>query len=235
VIDRLLGNRIDLTRDCIEVSPIAHYHMGGIRVGVEMQSSVPGLFAAGEAVGGANGANRLSGNAIPEAFVFGHKAGVSAATHARKSGARAFSYASAAGALDLLKSDAGTEEETGPAAMLALQQVMGKYAGPLRTESGLLAGLAEIARLETTVSPRPPPATRFAAARRDWFDLRNMLLVARTIACAALSRRESRGAHQREDCPSTDSRWDLNQTLQLRRGELVLKSQSLRPRLFETA
>jgi succinate dehydrogenase/fumarate reductase flavoprotein subunit len=119
--------------------------------------------------------------------------------------------------------------------MLALQQVMGKYAGPLRTESGLLAGLAEIARLETTVSPRPPPATRFAAARRDWFDLRNMLLVARTIASAALSRRESRGAHQREDCPSTDSRWDLNQTLQLRRGELVLKSQSLRPRLFETA
>ena len=75
VIDRLATNGIDLTKGDIEVSPIAHYHMGGVRVDTHMETSVPGLFAAGEAVGGANGANRLSGNAIPEAFVFGERAG----------------------------------------------------------------------------------------------------------------------------------------------------------------
>ena len=75
VIDRLARNGIDLSRQAVEVSPIAHYHMGGIKVDAQMQTTVPGLFAAGEAVGGASGANRLSGNAISEALVFGEVAG----------------------------------------------------------------------------------------------------------------------------------------------------------------
>jgi succinate dehydrogenase/fumarate reductase flavoprotein subunit len=75
VIDRLLTNGIDLTKTPVEVGPTAHYHMGGIRVNARMETCVKGLYAAGEAVGGANGANRLSGNAITEAFVFGARAG----------------------------------------------------------------------------------------------------------------------------------------------------------------
>ena len=87
VIDRLAANGIDLTDAPVEVAPIAHYHMGGIGVDARLATRVPGLYAAGEAVGGANGANRLSGNAITEAFVFGHRAGrnaaLEAAAHAR--------------------------------------------------------------------------------------------------------------------------------------------------------
>src|SRR5687768_2653815 len=79
VIKRLAENGIDLTRQPIEVAPIAHYHMGGIRADTDMRTTVPHLFAAGEAVGGANGANRLSGNAITEAFTFGRRAGERAA------------------------------------------------------------------------------------------------------------------------------------------------------------
>src|SRR5690606_27568311 len=71
IIDKLAANGIDLTKGPIEVAPIAHYHMGGVKVDVEMRTDVPGLLAAGEAVGGANGANRLSGNAITEAIAFG--------------------------------------------------------------------------------------------------------------------------------------------------------------------
>src|SRR6185437_16467481 len=82
VIDRLARHGIDLTRSPVEVSPIAHYHMGGIAVDATMASRVPGLYAAGEAAGGANGANRLSGNAIPEALVFGERAGRFAPFHA---------------------------------------------------------------------------------------------------------------------------------------------------------
>src|SRR5205823_1005628 len=84
VIDRLAKNGIDLTRQSVEVAPIAHYHMGGIRTGADMRTGVPHLFAAGEAVGGANGANRLSGNAITEALVFGRRAGQGAAALAAK-------------------------------------------------------------------------------------------------------------------------------------------------------
>ena len=86
VIDRLLRNGIDLTREAVEVAPIAHYHMGGVKVDTRMRSTVAGLYAAGEAVGGAAGANRLSGNAISEALVFGEIAGREAATYARDHG-----------------------------------------------------------------------------------------------------------------------------------------------------
>ena len=82
VIDRLLGNGIDLTRVPVEVAPTAHYHMGGIAVDERLETRVEGLFAAGEAVGGAGGANRVSGNAITEALVFGERAGYFAAAAA---------------------------------------------------------------------------------------------------------------------------------------------------------
>ena len=79
VIDRLAANGIDLTKQSVEVAPIAHYHMGGVQTDARMATEVPGLLVAGEAVGGANGANRLSGNAITEALVFGRQAGRTAA------------------------------------------------------------------------------------------------------------------------------------------------------------
>src|SRR5947209_9345522 len=78
VIDRLAVNGIDLGRMAVEVAPIAHYHMGGVKVDERMARSVPRLFAAGQAAGGAKGANRLSGNAIPEALVLGEVTGRSA-------------------------------------------------------------------------------------------------------------------------------------------------------------
>src|SRR5213082_2799586 len=95
VIDRLAANNIDLTKMPIEVAPIAHYHMGGVVADERMQTQVPGLLVAGEAVGGANGANRLSGNAITEALVFGRRAGQSAAARAQRSKAQPFRHEAA--------------------------------------------------------------------------------------------------------------------------------------------
>ena len=98
VIDRLLTNGIDLTKTAVEVGPMAHYHMGGIRVDADMQTRIAGLYAAGEAVGGANGANRLSGNAITEAFVFGERAGSSAARNLKQISSHWHETAAAGGA-----------------------------------------------------------------------------------------------------------------------------------------
>src|SRR5207253_6785243 len=83
VIEIFERNNINLARQPVEIFPIAHYQMGGVEVTTDMASTIPGLYAAGELAGGANGANRLSGNALPEALVFGERAGESAARYAK--------------------------------------------------------------------------------------------------------------------------------------------------------
>src|SRR6516165_2483915 len=97
-------NNIDLTRQPVEVFPIAHYQMGGVEVNEHMASCVPGLYAAGELAGGANGANRLSGNALPEAVVFGERAGEKAAQFAAQRKASTWDDKVAQPHLDLIRS-----------------------------------------------------------------------------------------------------------------------------------
>ncbi len=221
VIKKLKVNGIDLTQMPIEVSPIAHYHMGGIAVDDQMQTGLPGLLAAGEAVGGANGANRLSGNAITEALVFGKRAGRSAAQRVATERDRStLSNADAKAALELVLADRNAMDTTNSAAMIAeLQAAMSNCAGPFKTEASLGQALAAIADLEARLGGLPPGTTgAFDPQRVDWFDLRNMLLVARVVGEAALSRTESRGAHQREDHPGMVDDWCRNQFTEMQNG-----------------
>ena len=208
VIDRLHANGIDLTQAPVEVAPIAHYHMGGIAVDAGLATCVPGLYAAGEAVGGANGANRLSGNAITEALVFGHVAGRNAATEAlgtpdgwRPSAARA--------ALDTLAERTAARGE-GPSALALsrdLRQLMWEQVGPLRDGAGLDGAVAAIRRMRGEALPglAVPRCGAYDTGLADWYTLRAGLEVAEAIAATAARRRESRGAHQREDFPESDA------------------------------
>lgn len=224
VIQKLKANGIDLTKMPIEVSPIAHYHMGGIAVDDQMQTGLPGLLAAGEAVGGANGANRLSGNAITEALVFGRRAGRSAAARVASETVPAFDAADAEAALRLVASDHRAVDAPNTAAMIAeLQAAMSDHAGPFKTEASLGRALAAITDLEARLGDLPPGAPgAFDAQRIDWFDLRTMLLVARTVTEAGLARTESRGAHQREDYPGLLDEWCCNQFVELNDDGLAI-------------
>jgi succinate dehydrogenase/fumarate reductase flavoprotein subunit len=222
-IDLLARNGIDLTKQCVEVAPIAHYHMGGVRVNDRMQSRVPGLYAAGEAVGGANGANRLSGNALPEALVFGERAGRFAAREVAGM-ASAWSDASAAPILGLIETindraaKASPSEKCGTAALWTeLQQLMWRDVGLMRTDASLNAALARIREMRTRDLPNmsPSPGMEFNSTIEEWFELRNSLLVAEMIAAAALNRKESRGAHQRLDFPNTERDFERNQVLSM--------------------
>jgi succinate dehydrogenase / fumarate reductase flavoprotein subunit len=225
VIDRLAANGIDLTQMPVEVAPIAHYHMGGVPTNVRMQTELPGLLVSGEAVGGANGANRLSGNAITEALVFGRQAGRTAAARVKAAKAVPMRLDAARDAIDLIGSP-GPRDAPNTADMLQrLQAVMSDDVGPLRTRDGLTRALAAIDTMKHAIGQRPfGDGGAFDMVRLDWFDLRNMLLVAHTVARAALARTESRGAHQREDHPGMLPEWRVNQVARLSGGAVGLTS-----------
>jgi succinate dehydrogenase/fumarate reductase flavoprotein subunit len=213
VIARLAHNGIDLGRTPVEVAPIAHYHMGGIAVDQRMATRVPGLFAAGEAAGGANGANRLSGNAIPEALVFGECAGRCAAAYA---GARASGWRrrSATVAVERIRSLAeGRRGDASPVRMLdELRELMWTKAGPFRTEAGLADAVGRLAEMRAGLPDAAIlPGRVFNPTLSDWFELRASLIAAEAVAHSALKRTESRGAHQREDFPATDPDWARSQ------------------------
>ena len=203
---------------------MAHYHMGGIRVNQRLETRVEGLFAAGEAVGGSNGANRLSGNAISEALVFGECAGRFAAERARKAQS-VWDNKAAAFAVEGIRSLTGRIAEGGAAPIrlqTELKDLMWEKVGPFRTAERLAQALERIRSMREDEFQHLSLSRErsFNLDLQDWFELRAMLTTAEAVALAALQRRESRGAHQREDHPQADPAFLKNQVLEWRDGEL---------------
>jgi len=221
VIDRLARNGIDLTKMPVEVAPIAHYHMGGIAVDETMATGLPGLYAAGEAVGGANGANRLSGNAVTEALVFGRQAGRSAAAYAKRAAAPGRAD-NADDVLALIAADRGPQVLNTAEMLQRLQSTMQDDVGPLRSEQKLARALDRIDEMTHALGALPPGGAggAFDMRRLEWLDLRNMLLAARAVTQSALARKETRGAQAREDFPQTSPAWAVNQRVTLRDGRM---------------
>jgi succinate dehydrogenase/fumarate reductase flavoprotein subunit len=226
VIEIFARNNIDLTKQPVEIFPIAHYQMGGVEVDIDMASTVPGLYAAGELAGGANGANRLSGNALPEAVVFGERAGEQAARFATRCKTVRWDDKAAERHLDLIRQVAGKNAGSGMSPgqlMRELKTLMWEKVGAFRNGEDL-----EVARNRIRTMRRNDLDDLAVSAQStyntslvEWFELRNGLLAAEAVATAALGRRESRGAHQRDDFPKADDRFLANQRLSLHHGELV--------------
>ncbi len=134
---------------------MAHYHMKGVRVDANMATHIHGLYAAGEAVGGAHGANRLSGNAITEAFVFGHRAGLSAAAFSREAEMLTDTYWPSE-APDKTRALLATnyKGDSSPAMLQnELQNLMWQRAGPFRTRAKLPRRSLASGRCASTISP----------------------------------------------------------------------------------
>src|SRR5262245_59653220 len=155
VIDRLAANNIDLTRMPVEVAPIAHYHMGGVVANERMETALPGLYVAGEAVGGANGANRLSGNAITEALVFGRRAGRGAAARVASMNSNPYRPQAARPALDLIVSATDRRDINTAEMIIALQATMSDDVGPFRTEEKLVRAVSHIGGLTAALGECP--------------------------------------------------------------------------------
>jgi succinate dehydrogenase flavoprotein subunit len=203
---------IDITKEPMEVGPTTHYMMGGVLVDADSQmSTVPGLFAAGECGAGLHGANRLGGNSLSDLLVFGKRAGAFAARFAKEAGpariAKEQVEAAERAALRPfdLGSRPGKDHESPYKLHEELQEMMQELVGIVRTQSEMERALENIGRLKERAECMKVEGNRqYNAAWHMALAMRNMLTVSETITRSALQRRESRGAHFREDCPRPD-------------------------------
>jgi succinate dehydrogenase / fumarate reductase flavoprotein subunit len=201
---------IDITKEPMEVGPTTHYMMGGVKVDAETQmSTVPGLFAAGECAAGLHGANRLGGNSLSDLLVFGKRAGDYAARWAKDH---------AAGRVDPAQVEAAAREALAPFERTAspadapfqiqaeLQTSMQDLVGIVRREEEMARALEVIAGLKERARRTAVAGSReYNPGWHTALDLSHLLTVSEAITMAAMERRESRGAHFRDDFPSQDA------------------------------
>jgi succinate dehydrogenase / fumarate reductase flavoprotein subunit len=193
---------VDITRQPMEVAPTIHYAMGGLLVDAETgATTVPGLYAAGEAAAGLHGSNRLGGNSLSDLLVFGRRAGAAAAAYQRGVGLGSLDEKQIAAEQDLLLGPLqGNGKENAYLLQQQLQQAMQDGAGLARTAAGLTTCLNAVLELrERARGIHVPGSRRYNPGWHTARDLRFMLVIAEAIVRAALERKESRGAHWRLD------------------------------------
>jgi succinate dehydrogenase / fumarate reductase, flavoprotein subunit len=220
---------VDITKGPMEVGPTCHYMMGGIRVDAETaESSVPGLFAAGEAAAGLHGSNRLGGNSLSDLLVFGRRAGLAAAEHAKRAPTHPIDGAQIKEAEEELLapfSNRGTESPY--AVHRDLQDVMQNLVGIYRTGEDLKKALDELEKLKGRAAKASVDGSRlFNPGWHLSYDLKSMLLVSEAVTLSALARVESRGAHSRIDYRNVDPVWEKKNNIVVRESGEMKRSES---------
>jgi succinate dehydrogenase / fumarate reductase, flavoprotein subunit len=226
---------VDITKEPMEVGPAQHYVMGGVEVDPDSgESTVPGLFAAGEVSGGMHGSNRLGGNSLSDLLVFGRRSGMGAAAYLDRLGAKrpvpdeGEIEAAQAEALAPLHRAVGENPYT---VHSEVQETMSSLVGIIRTEAEIKKAIVEL----DTLAERAANTTAVggSAYNPGWhmaLDLRNIMLMAECVAAAALERQESRGGHTRDDYPGMRPEWrKINLACSLEGDQVVITRQPTPP------
>ncbi|MEL7567936.1 MAG: FAD-dependent oxidoreductase [Dehalobacterium sp.] len=203
----------DINKDFVPVSPVTHFFMGGVKIDELCRTSLEGLFAAGESVGGLHGANRLATNALTEAAVFGRIAGGCAAE-----------FAGTVHKLEHQKPELfiPTPSKGGTQLMeirKCLTHSMWKHASIVRSEETLRQALQDISRCRNELNNN---ADFIFHQVLGYYELKGMCDLAEVIARAALLRRESRGSHYREDYLEEKDQWLGSTEVTMENGDINL-------------
>ncbi|WP_176223952.1 L-aspartate oxidase [Thalassobacillus devorans] len=201
-----LDRGVDLARKQAEAGPAAHFIMGGIWIDGDAASTTPGLYAAGESAGGLHGGNRLGNNALSECIVFGARAGKAAARESARMKSIMAGVPLQTKKADKMinvisNSEQGTERSY--ACKKAVQALMGEYVGVVRSTKGLLQAKAEIKVIEEKLDQVKITSSLdfYSKEILDYIEAVLMVTTAQAIVEAALTRKESRGAHHNKNFP----------------------------------
>ncbi len=226
---------IDITKEAMEVGPTTHYAMGGVLVDADTQmSTVPGLFAAGECAAGLHGANRLGGNSLSDLLVFGQRAGFSAAQFARENKSGLIDEDQIETSLNetLEPFDRDKTGENPFDIQYELQDRMQELVGIVRNEGDMKQALEVIKDLRERASKVSVIGNReYNPGWHTALDLNNLLIVSEAVARAALERKESRGAHFREDYENKSEEFGQVNFTQRKNaeGEMVINRVPVKP------
>ena len=199
---------VDITKERMEVGPTAHYVMGGVKVDpFTQETTVPGLYAAGEVATGLHGANRLGGNSLSDLIVFGKIAGENAAL--RSKDMAEFAEIDQAEIDEVVAETLEPLQRSGgenPAKVVSdLREMMQNKAGIIRNGDLLKEALSDLEDLEQRALSTSPGGGRvYNPGWHQALEIGAMIDVSKMCALAALRREESRGAHTRDDFPETD-------------------------------
>jgi succinate dehydrogenase / fumarate reductase flavoprotein subunit len=213
---------VDITKGPMEVGPTCHYMMGGIRVDAETAAStVPGLYAAGEAAAGLHGANRLGGNSLSDLLVFGRRAGAAASEFAKQSGSVSVDDQQIASAeREMLEPFERTGGESPYEVHRDLQKTMQAKVGIFRVEEDLQSAMSDLESLKARAKKvRVEGSRMFNPGWHLAKDLDSMLRVSEAVTRSAIERKESRGAHSRIDFPDYAPTWEKQNNVIKRDGE----------------
>jgi succinate dehydrogenase / fumarate reductase flavoprotein subunit/fumarate reductase flavoprotein subunit len=226
MVERCREYGFDLVNDRVEVSPSAHYHMGGIKIDVNCRTSIDGLFAAGEDTGGVHGANRLGGNGVADSIVFGARAGdVMVECIGEPAAATGISRDHVQQICERWMKPLTRASGENPFALRdALERLMWAKVGVVRNGPDIQSALPEIQEIRECIrsataglSPSPlrggvrgggsAPGAVYNAMWNESINTENLALVAEMLTRSALAREESRGAHYRSDFPERNVDW----------------------------
>ena len=222
-----LHRGIDISKTPLEVAPGSHTWLGGLKIDINGQTPINGLFAAGETAGGIHGGNRIGGSALSASLVYGRRAGRRAAELVKEERGKpeidddsAIPKSERAWLAELMTRDSGPMQSD---VRMNCRMLAHNKLGPIREERTLKEALAEYGRIEREDVPamRIEPKARYSDKTRgeeleSALSVRNLALLGRILAFAALQRTESRGAHFRLDYPEIDDqRWRVVTRLQL--------------------
>jgi len=204
---------VNVLEERIEVKPVTHYTLGGVRINEWAETTVPGLFAAGEVSGNVHGANRTSGNALAETQVFGRRAGIRSAEYARDNPAPAIDLAALQDEVkrvgDFLREK---KHAVRPIDLKRkIKAIMHNHVYYRRDAQGLNKAIEALQSLRSDQVERIKAVGTPKIYNIEWeeaIEAVHMVDLAELVAAAALAREESRGHHWRKDFPAMRTAWE---------------------------
>ena len=230
MVERCADSGFDLAGNLVEVVPTAHYMMGGLIFNIDCSTVLPGLFAAGEDTGGVHGANRLGGNGVANSTVFGGIAGETMAKWVVDKPLLPCDMNAVMASIEQHELPLRAVQGDIESVRDALADCMWNEVGISRNKENLLQARSRLDQLTAELNQIGVggDSREFNLTWQDWMNLRNLILVSRSINEAALARENSRGSHYREDFPqSGELEGSYYTVVGLREGQLKIENRQV--------